>query len=60
MFNMPASKVIPHRPALELEVNQQIKAAVLWHRAHSLVNMAKQEKEKERGRKRGRERVLVL
>ena len=58
---MPASKVIPHRPALELEVNQQIKAAALWHCAHTLVNMAKGERKRERegGRERekGRERV---
>ena len=54
---MPASKVIPHRPALELEVNQQIKAAALWHCAHTLVNMAKGERRRERGRERekGRE-----
>lgn len=37
---MPASKVIPQRPVLELEVNQQIKTAALWHCAHTLVNMA--------------------
>jgi hypothetical protein len=53
MFNMPASKVIPHRPALELEVNQQIKAAALWHRAHTLAGKhgQRREREKEGGRK---------
>lgn len=57
MFNMPASKVIPQRPALELEVNQQIKAAALWHCAHThTVNTAKGEKGIERDEEREKER----